>query len=202
MSALKSYEDNVGGAFAFANGASACRVRLLRFSALLLAVWFSGPQARAQSKHPAFMAPGFQFSQVDTICVMPVIDARQDAGPPLSRPKSLRITLNAALEERGYQTDRQCSDGESDHAPRAGGWRWLFTVRVDALYVVGAAITGSLYDTQADKEVWKDSAIPGFGGRYKNALKAQAGVLNADELVRSSFHALLATFEDRKKNKR
>jgi hypothetical protein len=73
-------------------------------------------------------------------------------------------------------------------------------VRVDVLYIVGAAVTGSLYDTQANQEVWKDSAIPGFGGRYKNAMKAQYGLLNADDLVRSSFHALFATFEDRKKN--
>ncbi len=201
MSRRKSSVDSPGVAHAFATSEFVYRVGSLRFSVLLLALWFCGPQAWAQSKHPIFVAEGFDFSQVDTICVMPVIDTRQDARPPLRRLESLRVTLNGTLEQRGYQTDRQCSEGTGADASHTGGSRWLLTVRVDSLTVVGGAVTGSLYDTQTDKEVWKDSAIPGYGGRFKNSMKVQYGMTDADELVRSSFHALLATFEGKKKKK-
>jgi hypothetical protein len=106
-----------------------------------------------------------------------------------------------ALDRHGYQATSDCSSGTQDGAPHAGTSRWLLTIRVDALGVAGALITGSLFDSQANKEVWKDTVIPNFGGRYKNAWKYSNGGVMVNDLVSSAFPALFATFQTRK-NKR
>jgi hypothetical protein len=166
-----------------------------RLWALLLATCLSAWPASAKTHHPTFIAPGFQFSQIDAICAMPLIDNRQNQSPPLNLG-GLRSVVLQELEALGYRANSDCAGSTQDDAHAATS-RWLLTVRVDVLWAAGARLTGSLFDTQAGKEVWADSAVPGFGGRYKNALAA--GLLNGDQLVSSSFPALFKTFQNRKK---
>jgi len=76
-------------------------MRFFRVYVLLLAVWLYGLQVSAQSQHPTFVASGFQFSQVEAICVMPVMDNRQglEASAPLHLQK-LRNRITQALQQR------------------------------------------------------------------------------------------------------
>jgi len=144
------------------------------------------------SRHPTFMAPGFDFSQVDTVCVMPLIDATD---VPLDLA-ALRGQAMEALSRRGYPATADCGSTSPGGAMNAGNSRWLLAIRVNDVLITGGVLTGSLFDAKADKEVWRDTTMAGFGGRYKNAL---LGAQSVSTLVNSSFHALLATFPARKK---
>ena len=57
------------------------------FLAVLLVVSFWAPAAWPKDtkaeKEPIFMAPGLDFSQIDTICIAPTIDLRPDKTQPL-----------------------------------------------------------------------------------------------------------------------
>ncbi len=171
-------------------------MRFLRFSVWLLAASFCGQQMWAKSDHPAFLAPGFEFGQIDSICVMP-IDAGQDIRPLLDL-ESLRGLAMETLDRRGYQARSDCSGGTPGGDSHAGNPRWTLTIRVDALLVTGAVLTGSLFDSQVDKEVWKDTKRPGFGGRYKNAwVVSNLGAVDANRLARSALPSLFATFPKR-----
>jgi hypothetical protein len=148
----------------------------------LLAIWFCGPQAWPKSHHPAFMAPEFEFRQIDTLCVMPLIDARKDMmlhtpfglfTAPALHFESLRNLAIDAIKLRGYQVNSDCDSAIQGGSPHSGNSHWLLTVRVDFLWVTGAVLTGSLFDTQTGKEVWNDNT----NGRrsFKNALRAEYG---------------------------
>jgi hypothetical protein len=136
----------------------------------------------------------------DAICVMPLIDARQDARPPLNL-ESLRPAVVQALEKHGYRTDTICSNGMQGSTPQTGSMRWILTVRVDNLLVTGAVLTGSIFDTQTGKEVWRHTAMPGYGGRYGNALAFNlTGTVSVDQLITSSFGALFSTLNNWEQN--
>src|SRR5271165_2056984 len=57
---------------------------------------------------PLFMAPGFDFSQVDTICVAPAIDARTDTTQPLDLGprQSKRMLIGGAHESADSAVSR------------------------------------------------------------------------------------------------
>lgn len=56
-------------------------------SGLLLVIAFFGsaawPKHRTEQRGPIFMAPGFSFGQIDTVCLAPPIDLRSDKTNPL-----------------------------------------------------------------------------------------------------------------------
>jgi len=175
-------------------------MRSLKFSMLLLTLWFGGQPAWAEGNHPTLRSPDFQFSQIDKICVMPWIDARTDATLPLDL-SPMRPLVMLALEERGYRiASPGCSAQGNAGATGTHGWRWLLTVRVDGLFPVGSLLTASLFDTETSKEVWRDTAMTGFRGRFKNATYfSMEGVVLVDDLIKSGIDPVLATFEKRKK---
>jgi hypothetical protein len=69
-------------------------------------------------------------------------------------------------------------------------------VSIDNVLVTGAVLTGSLVDSQAEKEVWKNTKIPGFGRRYVNVL---LGLEDVHYLTTSGFPALFAPFRNGKR---
>jgi hypothetical protein len=175
-------------------------MRFLKVYALLLAVWLYGLQVWAESQHPTFIAAGFQFSQVEAICVMPVIDNRQglEASAPLHLQK-LRNRITQAVQQRGYAADPSCRARTPGGDPQTAGSRWLFTVTVDHLYVAGAVLTASLFDAQANSEAWRDTVATALGPRLANAERAGIGVRrDADGLVSGLLGRLLATVDKRK----
>ncbi|MGA2904733.1 MAG: hypothetical protein ABSD98_12940 [Candidatus Korobacteraceae bacterium] len=112
----------------------------------------------------------------------------------------MRPSVVQALEERGYRVNTDCPAVKQGGASQAGDPRWLLTVRVDAIYPVGSVLTGSLFDTQGEKEVWKATAKPGFGSRYGSALRLEyGGAVTVDHLIKSGFGNLFATIETRTK---
>jgi len=175
-------------------------VRHSKLCVLLLALCSFAQQTLAGEKHPVFMKQGFQFDQIDKICVMPMLDARKDPTPTLDlRP--MRPLVMLSLEARGYHIAAPgCSAAATGGSARADGSRWLLTVRVDALFPTGSVLTASLFDSQAGEEVLRDTAMPGFGGRYKNALELQSGYVPVNQLIKGAINPVLATFE--KKNPR
>jgi hypothetical protein len=89
----------------------------------------------------------------------------------------MRPLLMLALEERGYRIeDPGCSDLAHPDASSSGSPHWLVGVTVDGLWiardgeVLGCYLTASVFDTQAKKEVWRDSENTGYGSRFGSAL--------------------------------
>ena len=168
----------------------------------MLAGSLCGLPACGKTHHPTFMAPGFELGQTELVCVMPLLDARSDPRPQLNL-EPLRPFVVHALEIRGYRVNSNCPANTAVGAMQPENPRYLLTVRVDALWVAGSVLTASLFDTQAEKEVWKDTAMPGFGGRYANALTFNvAGAVEVDQLIRSSVSPLFETLDTRKKKGR
>jgi len=158
--------------------------------------------ARAEDQHPVFVAPGFQFNQVDSICVMPMIDARK--GVTSFNLDGFRPGLMLKVAEKGYRVvDPSCSRDSRANAAQGAKWRWILTIRLDDFLVskaepsaaMGSLLTASLFDTQSAKEVWRDTAMTGFGGRFANNLLGNS-LIGA---IESGFGAVLAKFEKQKK---
>ena len=177
-------------------------LRFSRVTVLMLAGSLCGLPACGKTHHPTFMAPGFELGQTELVCVMPLLDARSDPRPQLNL-EPLRPFVVHALEIRGYRVNSNCPANTAVGAMQPENPRYLLTVRVDALWVAGSVLTASLFDTQAENEVWKDTAMPGFGGRYANALTFNvAGAVEVDQLIRSSVSPLFETLDTRKKKGR
>jgi hypothetical protein len=180
------------------------------FGALVIVVSAicSLPQAWAMSDHPELIAPGFNFGQVDAFCVMPVIDKKQYVGRPLDT-SPMRPLLMLALEERGYRIENPgCSDFVHLDAPSSGSPRWLFGVTVDGLWiardgeVLGCYLTASVFDTQAKREVWRDTANTGYGARFGSALgRSTVGLGQASDsrLFEGALGRVLAKVEKKGK---
>jgi hypothetical protein len=161
----------------------------------LLGVLIGGEYAVAKSRNPAPNAPGFDFSQVDTICVMPVVDVRQDPNPALPDIQALGGLAMEALDRRGYQARSNCSPGTSGGAAGVPSSRWLLTIAIEKVprveVLVPSAIvppyiratnpptgpvttiegykivvSGLLFDSSSKTEVWKGYATEHFGIVY------------------------------------
>jgi len=175
-------------------------MRYVRLSTFLLPVLLCGPQAWAKPRQPAFLAPGFQFSQVDKVCVMPLIDARK--GPPPSPPLNLellRLDLMDIVQRLGYHlADPSCSAGAGGGSGSSAlNARWLLTVRLDVSQLFGSRLTASLFDAKTDTEVWRDNTKPGWGSRFASGM---IGNGPSDEtFLWWDMYSLLGTFEKRKK---
>lgn len=155
----------------------------------------------AQDQHPVFMAPAFQFDQIDALCVMPPIDARNSSEHiDLS---GLRPILMGKVQERGYRLlDPSCSSGSGPNATQTAKPRWTLTVRLDNFevseavpsYGLGSYLTASLFDNQTAKEVWRDTGKTGYGGRLARSMFGTS----IDDIVISGFGPVLAKFEKQK----
>jgi hypothetical protein len=174
------------------------------FAGLAVLVILGGGQlpARAQDQHPVLMASGFQFDQIDAICVRPPIDAR-DSMQHIDL-SGLRPALMVKVQERGYRLlDPSCSGDSGANTTQAAKSRWILTVKLDSFEVskgapnvgLGSYLTASLFDNQTAKEVWRDTSKTGYGGRFASALLGSS----IDSLVESGFGAVLDKFEKPKK---
>jgi len=160
--------------------------------------------ARAEVQHPVFVAPGFQFDQIDALCVMPLINAMNNRTLP--RPDDLRIDLMAEVQKRGYRVlDPSCSQSTAGNAAQVTRPRWILTVKLDDIVVsnaapknlvMGSLLTASLFDIESAKEVWRDTAMPGFGDRFGAALVGGYDIFTA---IDGSFGQVLAKFIKQKK---
>lgn len=176
--------------------------QLIASLAALVALYAGQVTTHAQEQHPALMAPDFQFNQIDAICVMPPIDARDstehiDIG-------GLRPALMVKVQERGYRLlDPSCSSDSGASALSVAKPRWILTVKLDSFEVskgapgvgLGSYLTASLFDNQISKEVWRDTAKTGYGGRFAGALFGR----DVDSMVESGFGAVLEKFEKQKR---
>ena len=108
------------------------------------------------------------------------------------------------VQERGYRLlDPSCSNDSTANATQAAKSRWILTVKLDDFEVskaapnvgLGSYLTASLFDNQTAKEVWRDTAKTGSGGRFASALLGSS----IDSMVESGFGPVLAKFEKQKK---
>ena len=169
----------------------------------VIAVLSNGPLlTRAQEQHPVFMAPGFQFDQIDALCVMPPIVAGDN--PEHLDISGLRTILMGKVQDRGYRLlDPSCSSDFVLNATLSTKPRWVLTVKLDNFEVsraapnlgLGTYLTASLVDNQKAKEVWRDTGKTGYGGRL---MRATFGG-DVDDMVISGFRPVLNTFEKQKK---
>jgi hypothetical protein len=146
--------------------------------------------AKAEEHHPVLLAPGFQFSQVKTVCVMPLINMTKGY-LELNGP---RLAVIQELTRRGFNANAKCAFHTEPPGKQPPDTRFLLTVRVDMVTLVGDRLTASLFDASTGKEVWRDTAMPGFGGRYKNALIAENVGVSLDRLFESTLKKLMETF--------
>ena len=157
----------------------------------------------AEDHHPVFIAQGFQFDQVDALCVMPMkveVGGKDQVAPGLD---SLSPVLMLRVQEKGYRVlDPSCSRDADASAAHGTKPRWVLTVSlinfltpVAAPYApMGSVLTASLFDTQSSKEVWRDTARTGWGGRFASNLAGNS-VIGA---VENDIGPVLAKFEKRK----
>ena len=164
----------------------------------------AAPQASGPTKtHPALLSQGFEFREIDKVCVLPPVDMRRDerTGEVVQPPwdlSFLRPAVMKALVERGYPVfGPGCFVRDAKGATLARGVRWVLAVSLDSVAPVAAVLTADLVDAQEGlekgREVWRDTREPGFGGRYMNALTGSAA-----NTITASISPVLATFEKRK----
>jgi hypothetical protein len=149
----------------------------------LLILLSSQLPAWAKNQH-AFLAPGFQFDQIDTLCVMPTIDARQGKWvdiPPTQEGGFDYIwpDLMWRLQRKGYRVaDPSCSRDPGPNAAPQKKWRWVLTARLSDFeagvvrkkIVMGLSLSASLVDTESGKEVWRDKELTGQVGELNYGL--------------------------------
>jgi len=134
-------------------------------------ILLSASQLLAKDHHAASLAPGFQFDQVDKLCVMPVIDARKS---PEADGEAYRLVLVARLQKKGYRVaDPSCSRDAGPNGAQPTKWRWILAPRLDDFVAerapgrvkTGTLLRATLFDTESAREVWKGSSTPLFLGR-------------------------------------
>jgi hypothetical protein len=76
-------------------------MRIVTVSAVMTLALLWGIQGRAAGEEQTYIAPGFQFNQVDTICVMLAIDKGRDPRAQLDG-EAVRPLVMLELEARGY----------------------------------------------------------------------------------------------------
>lgn len=180
-----------------------CECLIAAVAGLLVLLYIQSP-AWAGVQHPVFVASGFQFNQVDALCVMPLIDARKNV--PNVSFEALRPILMSKVHAKGYRLlDPSCSRDADANAQRTKS-RWLLTVRLDGFVesgaapvvigsvVIGSLLTAYLFDTDSDKEVWRDTATTQFRGRVANTLLDK----DINGIVASGIGLVLAKFERQK----
>jgi hypothetical protein len=188
-------------------------MRIATVSAVMTLALLWGMQGRAAGEEQTYIAPGFQFNQVDAVCVMPAIDKKPDPRALLDG-EAVRPLVMLALEERGYAVnDPSCAEGAHAGRSSAGSSRWLLTLTFDGYWmavngqVLGGFLTASLFDTQAGKEVWRNSASTRSRARFMNALMGAGGINYGvtdpvgfkTEVFKSALGPLLGKLEKRGK---
>jgi hypothetical protein len=109
---------------------------------------------------------------------MPAIDKGQDSVALLDGD-AVRPLVMMELEARGYSVDDpRCAEDAHAGGSSKRASRWLLTVtyngswRIPPGQVVGGFLTASLFDTEAGKEVWRNSANTKYMARLANGLGA------------------------------
>jgi hypothetical protein len=146
--------------------------------------------AWAKDHHAVSTAPGFQLSQVDTLCVLPLIDARYDAWA--GGPGDVWSAVVWELQEKGYRVaDPSCSTDAGANGAQSRKWRWTLTLRLEgdpggrAAYILSA----SLVDGESGKEVWRGGSVPLFMGNAGSGSWV---------MISNGVGPLLSNFEKRK----
>lgn len=181
--------------------------RAKRFDALFVSailqtflIITSSEVAYAKQQHPMRLDTTFSFDMIDSVCVLGVYDTRPKT-VQLFNLESIRTDVAQALNMRGFSAAANCGFTAGTNERDKGRPRWVLTVNVDALWVSGAELTGSLIDEESQREVWRDTVITGYGARYRNALTVQmAGQVGVEQLIRSALPKLFDTFGNRKKH--
>ncbi len=136
-----------------------------------LAIMLSGGlPASAKDQKQVFMAPGFQFDQVDILCVMPVADERQNAriDNPDGGLEKLRQAVMWRVLEKGYHlADPNCSRDVGSSAAEQPKTRWALKVSLQSIVIsrrFQSLLYASLVDAQSAKEVWRAGPTTGIFG--------------------------------------
>lgn len=173
-----------------------CNICVLLLSISAFAI---GAKAAASQISPS---SGFQFSQIDTICAMPVVDGMHAPNLPIDG-SFLRPLVMMALEDRGYHVESPaCSDATRQGESKATPSRWRLTVTFDSLLeegnvILGCSLTASLFDTQTQSEVWRATAHTNFGHRFVRALAGPQSEIMLADLFREGLGPVLESMPKR-----
>lgn len=177
--------------------------RSFKFLITAIVILLSGQlYAWAKDQHPVFIAPGFQFNQVETVCVMPFTIAGIDG--PATPLDALRPVLMLKVQEKGYRVlEPKCARDADSSTAQGVKPHWILTVSLNSFLVpvgaqntvMGSVLTASLFDTQSAKEVWRDTAKTRWGGRFANNLLGNSPI----GAVEGDLGTVLAKFEKQTK---
>jgi hypothetical protein len=186
-------------------------MRFLKIVVWPLALILCVQQLWAKKDRPptAFTAPGFEFSQVDEICVMVNVDISLEQSSKLIEgyhnldAAAVRGIAGEELDRLGYQATSDCTAADLVGEARSGASHWFLTLLFISVYtdaefevasrslskgefmVVIPYLVASLYDAGRKMEVWKDAVGPlvlGLGDR--RGLKNPRTIQGPDYLVR------------------
>lgn len=148
-------------------------------------------------------SPGLQFSQIDTICAMPVVDGMHAPNLPIDG-NLLRPLVMVAVEDRGYHVESPaCSDTTRQGESKVTSPRWRLTVTFDSLLIgegnriLGCFLTASLFDMQTQSEVWRATAHTNFGHRFARVLLGPQNEILLADLFRESMGPVLESMPRR-----
>jgi hypothetical protein len=198
-------------------------MRFIKVFTLLLSAFSALTQAQTETDNPNYLASGFRFDQVDSVCVLPVSTAIQYQGKLLDTAP-LRPLVMLALEARGYHVDDpSCSKSARVGFPSSVGARWLLTVAIEDLVVQSAnrvphlapgeyryyarvvdhaVLRASLFDTRSGHEVWRRHYTSSPGPDFQVSYWAgdpnfRFYFFQGQRYFRDSLGGVLAPFENR-----
>jgi len=163
---------------------------------LLLSTVFVASGCAATLRQPILLEPGFQFSSVEHIGVLPPVDARVEKKNRVDLPRQINRPAMSILSKRGYQvtavqdtgevgeiTEEDLKEAKPEWVNRLGPptTRWVMVLCLADLRTKltfgstgNAEVTGYLFDKAVGKLVWKDKGVGqvGQGGLLGMAMKS------------------------------
>lgn len=131
--------------------------------------------------------PNFRWGEIDTICVMPVVN---NMTTPVDT-YTMRPMAMLELQKHGFRVEDPSCANATRQQPLTKPSRWRFKVSVDSVQmlgsqqangtfagsVLGIVITASVFDTQTNRNVWSSRAVSttvfdkSEGGMFDSALR-------------------------------
>lgn len=188
------------------------------FKWAFLATLFFSVSCAVPLKPPIFLSPGFEFTSIDRIVVLPAVDLRVEkkinvnldkqitgATEKIIRNKGYRTSLGNTMGEVGAVIEEDLKDAKPEWVKRLGppDARWVMVVcLIDVATTLtfgstgNAEVSGYMYDKETGVMVWKDKGI-GQAGQGGLAGMLMKGLMD-EEAIGSAMGNLLASVPKRK----